>query len=282
MLNYARKNPSRNYATLFLARPGACFFAIMMAAFAVTLAATPQQKVVSKTGKSAPKTPAVSVAPFHAGENLVYSGQWLSLNDVIGARLSVNDERPLNSHPAWHFRAQLQTKNPLRYMLPVDDSFDSYAGHTDLAGLQFEMHLNERGKSENHVLRMTPGQTATPAGASQAQVPPGTRDALGFLYYLRTLNWQKTPEIRSPVFDGHKVYDVHVKVVTPRSDLTVAAGKYVATGLSIRPYINGKELADTHITLWLARDAAQTPVLIEVGLPFGSGRVELTPATAAK
>jgi hypothetical protein len=167
-------------------------------------------------------------------------------------------------------------------MLPVDDSFESYAGHADLTGLQFEMHLNERRKSENHVLRMASGRTPAAAGVTPVQVLAGTRDALGFLYYLRTVNWQKTAEIRSPVFDGHKVYDVHVKVVTPRSDLTVAAGKYTATGLSIRPFINGKELADTQITLWLAQDAAQTPVLIEVGLPFGSGRVELTPAAPAK
>ena len=164
----------------------------------------------------------------------------------------------------------------------MDDNFDSYAGRADLAGEQFELHLNEGGKSENHVLRIAPGQTTMPAGTTRVQVLPGTRDALGFLYYLRTVNWQPTKEIRSAVFDGHRVYDVHATVVTPRNDLTVAAGKYTATGLSIRAYINGKELADTRITLWLAQDTAHTPVLIEVELPFGSGRVELATMALGK
>jgi hypothetical protein len=142
--------------------------------------------------------------------------------------------------------------------------------------------LNEGSKIENHILRMAPSPTPLPAGATQVQVLHGTRDALGFLYYLRTVNWQQTTDVRSPVFDGRKVYDVHATVVTPRKDVAVAAGKFTATGLSIRPYINGKELADTKITLWIAQDAAHTPVLIELELPFGSGRVELTQASAGK
>jgi hypothetical protein len=257
--------------------------AILILVCAAALVGAPQQKSTRKPGKpSAPIAPAASVVPFRNAERLAYSGLWLSLKDVIAAQLTANDDRPFSGHPAWHFQAQLQTKNPLRYILQVDDHFDSYSAHTDLTGEQFEMHLNEGAKSENHILRMAPGQSPLPAGALQVQVLHGTRDALGFLYYLRTVNWQLTKEVRSPVFDGRKVYDVHAAVVTPRSDLAVAAGKFTATGLSIHPYINGKELADTKITLWIAQDAAHTPILIEVELPFGSGRVELTQASPGK
>ena len=250
---------------------------------ASALVGAPQQKTTRKPGKSpTPIAPAAPVAPFHNAERLAYSGLWLSLKDVIAAQLTANDDRPFSGHSEWHFQAQLQTKNPLRYILQVDDHFDSYSAHSDFAGEQFEMHLNEGAKSENHILRIAPSQSPLPAGALQVQVLHGTRDALGFLYYLRTVNWQLTKEVRSPVFDGRKVYDVHAAVVTPRSDLAVAAGKFTATGLSLRSYINGKELADTKITLWIAQDAAHTPVLIEVELPFGSGRVELTQAVPGK
>jgi hypothetical protein len=131
-------------------------------------------------------------------------------------------------------------------------------------------------------LRLTPGQGALPPGTTQVQVLRGTRDALGFLYYLRTVNWQPTTEVRSPVFDGRKVYDVRVTVVTPRNELAIAAGKFVATGLSVRAFINGKELPDTKITLWIAQDSAHTPVLIDLTLPFGSGRIELTQANQGR
>ena len=254
--------------------------AILTLACAAVLVGAPQQKTTRTTGK--PTAPTALVAPFHNAERLAYSGLWLSLKDVIAAQLTANDDRPFSGHPEWHFQAQLQTKNPLRYVLQVDDHFDSYSAHTDFAGEQFEMRLNEGAKTENHILRMAPVQAPLPAGALQVQVLRGTRDALGFLYFLRTVNWQLTKEVRSPVFDGRKVYDVHAAVVTPRSEQAVAAGKFTATGLSIRPYINGKELADTKITLWIAQDAAHTPVLIEVELPFGSGRVELTQASPGK
>jgi Protein of unknown function (DUF3108) len=248
--------------------------------FAAVLVAAPQQKTAKKPGK--PPVAAAPAAPFRNAESLAYSGAWLSLSDVLAIQLNANDDRPFNAHPEWHFQARLQTKNPLHYVLAVDDRFDSYSAHIDFAGEQFEMHLNEGSKVENHILRITPGQTPLPAGATQVQLLHGTRDALGFLYYLRTVNWKQTPEVRSPVFDGRKVYDVRATVVSPRSDLAVAAGKFTATGLSIRPYLNGKELADTKITLWIAQDAAHTPVLIELVLPFGSGRVELTQAVPGK
>jgi uncharacterized protein DUF3108 len=269
-LNYARKNFA------------AGCIALVTLIFATALLAAPQQKTARKPAKPAATSSAAPAAPFHSGESLAYSGLWLSLKDVVAAQLTASDDRPFSGHPEWHFQAQLQTKNPLRYILPVDDHFDSYSAHTDLTGEQFEMHLNEGSKIENHILRMTSLQAPLPAGATQMQVLRGTRDALGFLYYLRTVNWQQSTDVRSPVFDGRKVYDVHATVTTPRSDIAVAAGKFTATGLSIRPYFNGKELADTKITLWIAQDAAHTPVLIELELPFGSGRVELTQATAGK
>src|ERR1700733_11526537 len=257
----------------------ACF-AIATLIFAVTLVTVPQKKTTKKPSKP-PAAPAPA-APFRNAESLAYSGAWVSVSDVLAIQLSANDDRQFNAHPIWHFQARLQTKNPLHYVLAVDDRFDSYSSHTDFSGEQFEMHLNEGSKVETHILRITPSQTPLPAGTTQVQLLHGTRDALGFLYYLRTVNWQQTTEVRSPVFDGRKVYDVHATVVTPRSDLAVAAGKFTATGLSIRPYLNGKELADTKITLWIAQDAARTPVLIELVLPFGSGRVELTQAVPGK
>ena len=268
MLNSARKNVLP------------AWIAIATLTFAAALVAAPQQKTVRKPSK--PPAAAAPAAPFRNAESLAYSGAWLSLNDVLAVQLSANDDRPFDAHPIWHFQAKLQTKNPLHYVLAVDDHFDSYSAHADFSGEQFEMHLNEGAKIETHILRMAPTQTPLPVGATQVQVLHGTRDALGFLYYLRTVNWQQITEVRSPVFDGRKVYDVRATVVTPRSELALAAGKFAATGLSIRPYFNGKELADTKITLWIAQEAAHTPVLIELVLPFGSGRVELTQAVPGK
>jgi hypothetical protein len=199
----------------------------------------------------------------------------------VTARLSVVGEQVFYGRPAWHVQAQAHTNNPLRYLVTVDDQFDSYASRSDLTGLQFEMYLHEQGKAENHIFRLSSVSSPAPSGATQVQVLPNTRDALGFAYYLRTVNWEQTAEVRAPVFDGRKIYEVRARVTTPHGEVSVRAGKFKTTAIGLRVYDRGTELTDTKLTIWIAHDPAHTPVLIEVELPFGSGRIELLSAVGA-
>ncbi len=238
--------------------------------------AAPQRSKGPSPAPKAAAPSAIPAAPFHAGESLDYTVQWIRINDAVSARLTVVGEQNFFGRPAWHVQARAHTNNPLRYIFTVDDQFDSYASRADLTGLQFEMYLHEQGKSENHIFRLSSVSSPVPSGATQVQVLPNTRDALGFAYYLRTVNWEQTAEVRAPVFDGHKIYEVRARVTTPRGEVTVRAGKFNATAIGLRVYDRGPELTETKLTIWFAQDSAHTPVLIEVQLPFGTGRVELS------
>jgi len=245
-----------------------------------------QTKPQRRTSKSAP-APAAALAPaapFHAGETLDFTGEWLKINNTITARLIAMEQRGVFGKAAWHLQAQLHTNNPLRLLFPLDDQFDSYAAASDMQGLQFEMYLNESGKSQTNLLRFSSGADAAPVppGATIVRVPPGTRDPLGFFYYLRTVDWKKTPEVRSPVFDGHNLYDVRAQLTTPAAATEVVAGQFTATGIGIHVYQRGVEMTDTKLTLWIAQDAARTPVLLEMELPIGYGRIELVHDSAGK
>jgi hypothetical protein len=253
----------------------ACWILALAALPALALIAAPQKSKAPHPAPKAPAPPAIPAAPFHAGENLNYTVQWSRINDAVTARLSVIGEQSFYGRPAWHVQAQAHTNNPLRYLVTVDDQFDSYASRMDLTGLQFEMYLHEQGKAENHIFRLSSVSSPAPSGATQVQVLPNTRDALGFAYYLRTVNWEQTAEVRAPVFDGRRIYEVRARVTTPRGEVSVRAGKFNATAIGLRVYDRGTELTDTKLTIWIAQDSAHTPVLIEVELPFGSGRVEL-------
>ncbi len=245
--------------------------------------ASPQtNKQSSQKSKKSTKPAAVPVAPpippppFKAGEILSFSGEWLKMSGAITAQLKVVEQRAFFGHPAWHFQGHMQTNNPLKIILPVDDQFDSYDSLGSLPGLQFEMYLHESGKSETHLLRLSSGiDPAPPAGTTVVKVLPDTRDPIGFTYFLRTVDWTKTPEVRGPVYDGHKLYEVRATVATPKADISVAAGKFAATGISARLFSQGTEMTTSKITLWIAQDAAHTPILLEMELPVGTGRVEL-------
>jgi hypothetical protein len=99
------------------------------------------------------------------------------------------------------------------------------------------------------------------------------------LQYLRGVDWSKTPEVRSPVYDGHKLYDVRARQVGESEAVSVAAGNFRASKIAIHVFENGVEMKDAQFSLYLAKNAERTPVLIEAVIPVATARVELVKAS---
>ena len=98
------------------------------------------------------------------------------------------------------------------------------------------------------------------------------------MHFLRSTEWTKTPEVRCPVYDGHKLYDVRAKLKATSASVTVPAGSYTASRIDVRVFDNGVEMKDAYFSLYLANNAARTPVLLEAVMPFADARVELVKA----
>jgi hypothetical protein len=161
----------------------------------------------------------------------------------------------------------------------MDDQFDSYTDVTTLESRQYETYLNEMGQKQTEIFRLFSEGHAASGAAPSIVVSPGTRDPLGAVYALRGVDWQKTPEFKASVYDGHDVYEMRAQLEVPEEALAVAAGNYSASKISIRLFQRGKEVAGTSFTAWLAHDAARTPVLMVAEMPFGNLRVELVSAS---
>jgi hypothetical protein len=213
------------------------------------------------------------------GEVLDYSANVANLNEVATLTLKVVGRGNFAGKSAWHLQATAHTQNPLRMVFELDDQFDSYSDAGTLASMQYEMRLSERGQKVESRQRMTAmGKEPAPADAAAARVVPGTRDPLGLMGYLRNVDWSKTPEVRSPVYDGHKLYDVRAKIAGTSESVIVPAGKYTASKIEIRVFEDGVEMKDASFTLHLANNAGRTPVLLEAIMPFATARVELLKA----
>jgi len=115
-----------------------------------------------------------------------------------------------------------------------------------------------------------------PPDAVAARVLPGTRDPIGMLMYLRGVDWNQTREVRSPVYDGHKLYDVRAALVSRSQNVTVTSGKYTATKIEIHVLDNGTEMKDAHFLLYISENQERLPVLMEAVLPVATASVELT------
>jgi hypothetical protein len=214
-----------------------------------------------------------------SGEVLEYSANVSKVSNVADLKLQVVERRSFLGKNAWHLQAFAHTQNPLRMIFQLDDQFDSYSDTGTFSSLQYEMHLNERGQKVDSVQRMTvTGSEAAPPNVTQARVVPGTRDPLGTMQYLRHVDWAKTPQVHSTVYDGHKLYDVQASLAAASEAVTVPAGNYQASKVEIRVFDNGAEMKDSHFWLYVANDTGRTPVLLEAVLPFATARVELAKA----
>lgn len=216
-----------------------------------------------------------AATPLHAGEVLDFAADVAKLSNVANLRLQIVEHRNFFGKNAWHLQAVAHTENPLRMMFELDDQFDSYSDDATLSSLQYEMHLSERGEKQESIQRMSTGGTerATP-NATQTRVVPGTRDPLGMMQFLRTVDWQSERQVRSPVYDGHKLYDVRASYVGAES-VTVPAGTFPVSKIDLHVFDDGTEMKDARFTLYLASNPARTPVLLEAVMPFATARVAL-------
>ena len=250
----------------------------MALAFA-SLGSAQQSKPFKKKAKpsAAPAAPVAIAVPFRPGEILEYRVLF-SKYAVNAAKIetSVVEQRNFFGRPAWHFRAIAHTMDTTRALFAIDDQFDSYTSAANLFSLQFEMYLHEQGKAQTNLYRMTGDNDPAPPDVTALRVVPGTRDAISFLFNLRAADWQHTPELRVPVFDGRRLYDVVARIDTPQGTVTVPAGNFPAFRVALHLSDHGKELTDTRFWLWITKDAAHTPVLVEAEIPFGTARIELT------
>jgi hypothetical protein len=239
----------------------------------------PEKEVLPPETKSAaaPAAPPVDTAlPVRAGEVLEYIANVSKLDKVATLKLQVAGRGNFLGKSTWHLQAFAHTENPLRMVFELDDQFDSYSDAATMTSLQYEMHLSERGQKVESVQRMTAtGKEPSSPEATEARVLPGTRDPLGFMEYLRSVNWPKTPEVRSSVYDGHNLYDVRAKIDSMSEKVSVVAGDFNTSKIAIRVFEDGVEKKDASFSLYLANDAAHTPVLLEAVMPFATARVEL-------
>ncbi len=213
-----------------------------------------------------------------SGETLDFTANVTKLDSTVATlKVLVGERGNLAGKNAWHLQAFAHTENPYRMVFELDDQFDSYSDTANLTSLQYEMHLNERGQKVDTVERMmSSSREPAPADAVAARVLPGTRDPIGMVMYLRGVDWTKTTEVRSPVFDGHKLYDVRAVLAGKSQKVSVAAGKYTTTKIEIHVLDNGVEMKDAHFWLYIAEGAERLPVLMEAVLPIATARVELT------
>jgi len=219
------------------------------------------------------------VVPFRVGETLKYQVSWSAFATAANVEISVPEHRELYGWQAWHFRAVARTLNPVRRLFTIDDQFDSYTDATTFETRQYEQYLNEMGRSLNQQWRFVRDGETTRAPGPAVVVLSGTRDPLGFLFGLRSIDWRKTTDVHWPVYDGHNLYDVRANLEELDDRELVLAGTFSTTRVAIRVLQHGTEVPGINFAVWIANEAEHAPVLMKAQLQFGSLEVQLVSST---
>ena len=220
---------------------------------------------------------AARTLPFQVGESFHYKLSWATFAHAADVQLDFVERRDLFGQPALHFRAGLHSFPPLRALFPVDDIFDSYSDPRTFESRQYEFHLDEMGQKEERIRRLwSPGAPRTGPGP-RVVVPAGTRDPLGVLYEMRTLDWTRTPNYRAPMYDGNDVFEVRAQLEVPDETIAIDAGNFHATRIDAHLYQHGRQVEKTELSMWFENNAARTPLLLEATMPYGKIRAELEP-----
>jgi hypothetical protein len=272
---------------LLLARPRPHASAIASASLPVapTTAATPvNPPAAPDSPKSAAEKPLSKgpVFPFEPGEVLSYRVSWTTFTSAATIQISAVERRNLYGWDAWHFRAVANTVQPVRSIFAIDDQFDSYADAATFGSHQYEMNLDELGNQQKNVMELTPQGQVPRSPLASVVVAPGTRDPVTLLESMRAFDWDHNGELRVPVFDGHHLYEIRATREATGEKVSVPTGTYTTTRIAMGIFSNGKEMQATRFELWLANDAAKTPVAVQAEIPFGTFRVELTGIHAGK
>lgn len=231
-------------------------------------------------GRTAPRELHPRFAALRIGEILNYQVDWRGFTGAAEVQLQIVNRNKFYGRESWHFRAALHTTEPFRALYSLDDVIDSYPLAANLTGRVFQEHLREFGKPEDDSVSLIAPGEASHAPLPHVIVPAGTLDALSAVYFLRSVNWSSTQDIHAPVFDGENIYEMLARR-EQRDVVSVFAGKYRATKISIRLFEAGKDTGE-RFALWLAEDASRTPILCTAELPIGSVQVELTSGSGAE
>ena len=274
-----KRKPSYSNHPLTVASTILAILALFSLASARTTFSSPPSQ--TRARKRAAPTPSATTSskpmavPFRPGEKLDYNVAWSSFTTAASVELSIPEQRDLYGWHTWHFRATAHTVSPVRTLFPIDDEFDSYTDAFTFESRVYQNYLNEMGRKLDRTWNfITEGQTPRAPGPAVV-VMAGTRDPLGALYEVRSIDWQRETNAGATVFDGHQFYDMRASREASADDVEVPAGKFSATRIGIAVFQENKEISGVHFTIWLANNSSRTPVLMRAEMPFGTLQIQM-------
>jgi hypothetical protein len=235
--------------------------------------------------------PPPGAIPFAVGEKATYDVEWLNgpLDLTAGqVTLSVvapeaRDAGTAGEAPPWVFEVAVDTAPWVSRFFEAHDRFRTAADST-LKPLLHQRALREgrrsvdRAYSYDHAARrVSSGDSpaaARQSGALTLPLPPGARDALTALWYVRTMPVAPGYALALPLNEAGRTLALNV-TVPARETITVNGAPVNALRLEPRFAARVQRRQGVESTIWLSDDGRRLPLVVEVAAGFGRLRLKL-------
>lgn len=225
-----------------------------------------------------PPPPPPGAPPFAIGERAEYEVRWLGGGlGMAAGRATIEVHR--GDGAAYRFVARAETAEWVRRFFEARNEYATEASADLLPARQTREERQgyrhvRREFVFDHEARLVRVSSGDAGAALALPMPPGTRDALTALYYLRSRPLDPGDAIRVPVNDGGRnlVLDVRVE-----AEETIEVGGRPIAALRLAPRIvqRVQRREPIELTVWMSRDERRIPLRVDVSAGFGRLRVDL-------
>jgi hypothetical protein len=257
------------------------FSVLMVIALTLPVAMSQSRRVKSErtiaVNTSAPRN------PFVAGEKLSYDVSWADFIVAGEFTIQTDEQRTFDGIDGYHVTAQARSTGLVSLLnLKVNDVYDSFINSTTLQPFRAEKHSRHGKKQSQSSATIDQQQhSARLSGGRTLEIPPDTYDLAGLIFAMRGMDLTLGKSHTFTVLEDEKLYTININPET-REKITTRSGSYDTVRLATSMMKGRENDKLANLRMYITSDARRLPVLITAEPSWGSVRVELTSATAAK
>jgi hypothetical protein len=234
----------------------------------------------------APLPPEPGPPPFVIGERATYSVSWGGATSGLPAGTAVlsvespDSEKAVDSPARYRFSVEARTADWISRFFEADDRLQTLATG-NLLPLRHTRQLEEGRRRVqmtvdfDHERRIVRRSSAAGDVPVSFRIPPGVRDSITALYYVRALDLTPGRRLSIPINEAGRNSTLDLRV--EKIEEIAYAGRQTQA-LRIVPALRQQyqRRAAIQMIAWLSTDARRIPLVVEVSAGFGPVRAVLT------
>lgn len=222
-----------------------------------------------------------TILPFQIGEKINYNISYIGIHAGT-LSLEVSSKKVINHKEVYHFKANVYSAAFFAKVFKVNLLIESFIEPLKFESYRYQVTGDEGNLSKQNLelydydnltvyewKREEKNEEFTETKNTYKNLKPLSKDLLGSLYYLRTLDFSKNPSYQFQTINGNKIKNNKISYLK-NENIKINDKQYSCNVISLT--IEG--MTNPQI-FWITADSAKTIVKIDSKIKWGNFTVEI-------